>query len=49
MDETVVTGAGIVSPIGSGLDAFWDALLGGRRSFATIPHGVGVAAARCFL
>jgi 3-oxoacyl-(acyl-carrier-protein) synthase len=37
MDEVVVTGAGIVSPIALGVDAFWDALLGGRHGFTAIP------------
>lgn len=38
MDEVVVTGAGIVSPIASGIDAFWGALLSGRHGFTAIPH-----------
>jgi 3-oxoacyl-[acyl-carrier-protein] synthase II len=38
MDEVVVTGAGIVSPIALGVDAFWDALLSGRHGFTAIPN-----------
>lgn len=33
MNQVAVTGMGVVSPIGSGLRAFWDALLGGRHAF----------------
>jgi 3-oxoacyl-[acyl-carrier-protein] synthase II len=32
-----VTGAGIVCPIGSGANAYWDAILGGRHGFTAIP------------
>jgi 3-oxoacyl-(acyl-carrier-protein) synthase len=38
MEEVVITSAGIVSPIASGVDAFWSALLGGRHGLAPIPH-----------
>ncbi|MGH8270176.1 MAG: beta-ketoacyl synthase N-terminal-like domain-containing protein, partial [Steroidobacteraceae bacterium] len=33
MNQVAVTGMGVVSPIGSGVAAFWDALLGGRHAF----------------
>ncbi len=46
MQEVVVTGAGIVCPIGSGLDAFWDATLAGRRGFTTIPPSAGLGGNR---
>lgn len=44
MDEVVITGAGIVSPIASGADAFWDALLSGRHGFTAFPHSTGLPA-----
>lgn len=44
MNEVVVTGAGIVSPIASGVDAFWDALLSGRHGFTAIPDTVDLPA-----
>lgn len=44
MDEVVVTGAGIISPIASGVDAFWGALLGARHGFTAIPHSAGLRA-----
>jgi 3-oxoacyl-[acyl-carrier-protein] synthase II len=31
--QTVITGVGIISPLGIGADAFWDALVSGRSGF----------------
>jgi 3-oxoacyl-[acyl-carrier-protein] synthase II len=38
MEHVVVTGIGIVSPIGSGVESFWHALLDGKHGFSRIPH-----------
>lgn len=43
MDEVVVTGAGIVSPIALGVDAFWEALLSGRHGLTAIPDSADLA------
>jgi 3-oxoacyl-[acyl-carrier-protein] synthase II len=39
MEQVVVTGMGIVSPIGSTIDAFWRNLLSGARAFSAISGG----------
>jgi len=40
--RVVITGAGVVSPIGAGVGAFWDALVAGRSGAAMVPiEGVG--------
>ncbi len=44
MEEVLVTGAGIVSPIAPGVDAYWDALLSGRHGFTPLPHASGLPA-----
>ena len=36
--RVVVTGIGVVSPIGIGVAAFWDALLQGRNGISRITH-----------
>src|SRR5262245_11756545 len=36
VDPVVVTGAGVVSPIGVGCDAFWDALAAGRHGIRPV-------------
>ncbi|HEX2296026.1 MAG TPA: beta-ketoacyl-ACP synthase II [Actinomycetota bacterium] len=36
MTDAVVTGVGVVTPIGTGAGAFWDALVGGRSGAAPI-------------
>lgn len=46
MEEVVVTGAGIVCPVGSGTGAFWDALLRGQGSFSPIPRSAGLGGSR---
>lgn len=38
MEHVAVTGIGIVSPIGSGVEAFWQALIAGKHGFTRIPH-----------
>ncbi len=38
VEHVAVTGAGIVCPIGSGASAYWDAILGGKHGFTTIPE-----------
>jgi 3-oxoacyl-[acyl-carrier-protein] synthase II len=38
MEPVAVTGMGVVSPIGTGAEAFWDALVSGRQGFTPIPH-----------
>jgi 3-oxoacyl-[acyl-carrier-protein] synthase II len=42
MNQVAVTGMGVVSPIGSGVPAFWDALLAGRHAFRTIANADGL-------
>lgn len=41
-DRVVVTGLGIVSPIGIGVDAFWKAALAGRSGIAAVPQFVSL-------
>lgn len=36
MKKVVITGVGVVSPIGNGKEAYWDALVNGRHGFGTI-------------
>jgi 3-oxoacyl-[acyl-carrier-protein] synthase II len=36
--DIVITGLGVVSPIGVGRQAFWDSLLAGRSGVRAIPH-----------
>ncbi len=36
--RVVITGAGVVSPIGAGVGAFWDALAAGRSGAAMVDH-----------
>ncbi len=36
--EVVITGVGIVSPIGIGRESFWDALLAGHCGIGTLAH-----------
>lgn len=36
MNQVAVTGVGVVSPIGTGVGAFWDAVLAGRHAFRSI-------------
>ncbi|HEX2049168.1 MAG TPA: beta-ketoacyl-ACP synthase II [Actinomycetota bacterium] len=38
MTDVVVTGMGVVSPIGVGADAFWDGLMSGRSGAGAISH-----------
>ena len=38
MRRVVITGMGVVSPIGVGRDAFWDALAAGKQGIAPITH-----------
>lgn len=38
MEHVAVTGVGIVSPIGTGVEAFWQALVAGRHGFTRIPN-----------
>ena len=38
MQNVVVTGLGAVSPIGTGIDAFWEALCAGRSGLGPITH-----------
>jgi 3-oxoacyl-[acyl-carrier-protein] synthase II len=38
MEQVAVTGIGVVSPIGSGAEPFWDALISGRQRFTPIPR-----------
>jgi len=38
MRRVVVTGVGVVSPVGVGADAMWDALVAGRSGIAPIEH-----------
>lgn len=44
MEKVAITGLGVVSPLGAGVEAFWDALLAGRHGFTSIeaPTGSGV-------
>ena len=35
--NVVITGAGVVSPIGIGLEAFTDSLLNGKSGIRTLP------------
>lgn len=46
MFQVAVTGMGVVSPIGSGLAAFWEALLAGRHAFRPIPDAEGLGGSR---
>ena len=46
MNQVAVTGMGVVSPIGSGVSAFWSALLGGRHAFRPISHAEGLGGNR---
>lgn len=39
MEHVAVTGVGIVSPIGSTTDSFWQHLLDGKRAIAPMPDG----------
>jgi 3-oxoacyl-[acyl-carrier-protein] synthase II len=43
MEHVVVTGMGIVSPIGGTVDAFWASLLNGRSAIARIPGVSGLS------
>ena len=36
--RVVITGVGVVSPVGIGKDAFWDALLSGKNGIGPITH-----------
>ena len=36
--RVVVTGMGVVSPVGIGVDAFWNALLSGKSGVTLIPR-----------
>ena len=38
MRRAVITGMGVVSPVGSDLDTFWDALMNGRSGIAAFRH-----------
>lgn len=38
MNQVAVTGMGVVSPIGSGVASFWEALLAGHHAFRPIPN-----------
>ncbi len=38
MRRVVVTGVGIISPVGIGIEAFWDAISSGRSGIAEITH-----------
>ncbi len=38
MEHVAVTGIGIVSPIGSGVQPFWHALVAGKHGFSRIPN-----------
>ncbi len=44
--EIVVTGIGVVSPIGIGREAFWDSLRQGRSGIAPFPQAFGFLPAR---
>lgn len=46
MNHVAITGMGVVSPIGSGVRIFWDALLDGRHGFRLIPGGEVLAGNR---
>lgn len=46
MNQVAVTGVGVVSPIGSGVPAFWDALLAGRHAFRPIANAGGLGGNR---
>ena len=41
--EAVITGVGVVSPIGIGKRAFWDSLSAGRSGVAPLPYAAGTA------
>ncbi len=38
MEAVAVTGMGVICPIGSGVEPFWDAILSGRHGFSEIPR-----------
>lgn len=42
MEQVAITGFGVVSPLGSGGDAFFDALLSGRHGFTRIDPSAGL-------
>lgn len=46
MNQVAVTGGAVVSPIGSGVPAFWDALLAGRPAVVIGAGGIGIDVAR---
>ncbi len=46
MERVAVTGVGVICPLGSGIDAFWDAILSGRHGFTAIPHGEALSGNR---
>jgi 3-oxoacyl-[acyl-carrier-protein] synthase II len=46
MNQVAVTGMGVVSPIGSGVPVFWDALLAGRHAFRPIANAEGLGGNR---
>ncbi|HEY6450548.1 MAG TPA: beta-ketoacyl-[acyl-carrier-protein] synthase family protein [Candidatus Cybelea sp.] len=43
MEHVAVTGVGIVSPIGSTTESFWQHLLEGKRAIAPMPEGSGLS------
>jgi 3-oxoacyl-[acyl-carrier-protein] synthase II len=46
MNQVAITGMGVVSPIGSGIPVFWDALLAGRHAFRPIANADGLGGNR---
>lgn len=46
--DVVITGIGIVSPIGVGTDSFWNALIGGESGIRDIPYVVQTQMPRSF-
>ncbi len=46
MEGVAVTGMGVICPIGSGVESFWDAILSGRHGFTEIPQSEALSGNR---
>ncbi len=46
MEQVAVTGVGVICPVGSGVESFWDAILSGRHGFSTIPQSEALSGNR---